>query len=39
VRAILAGEPVPAPGEQGLQVMRILDALYQSAEEGREIRL
>lgn len=39
VRAILAGEPVPAPGEQGLQVMRILDGLYKSAEEGREIRL
>lgn len=39
VRAILNGTPVPAPGEQGLQVQRILDALYRSAEEGREVHL
>ncbi len=37
VRAILAGEPNPAPGEQGLKVMRILDGLYKSAAEGREV--
>ncbi|HEX2999212.1 MAG TPA: Gfo/Idh/MocA family oxidoreductase [Armatimonadota bacterium] len=39
VKALLAGKPVPASGDQGLQVMRILDALYLSAAEGREIRL
>ena len=39
VQALLAGEPNPAPGEHGLLVQRILDALYNSAAEGREIRL
>lgn len=37
VNAILSNQPVPAPGEQGLQVMRILDALYRSAEVGHEV--
>ena len=39
VRAIRDGQPNPAPGEQGLQVMRILDALYESAATGQEVRL
>ncbi|MBI3948172.1 MAG: Gfo/Idh/MocA family oxidoreductase [Armatimonadetes bacterium] len=37
VRAILEGKPNPAPGEHGLAVQRILDALYRSAAEGREV--
>jgi predicted dehydrogenase len=40
VRAILKGEPVAAPGEHGLEVMRILDAIYASAGKGgREVRM
>ena len=36
----LAGDtPVPVPGEQGLLVTRLLDALYESAETGREVLL
>ena len=31
--------PTPAPGEQGLLVMRLLDAIYRSAAEGRPIQL
>lgn len=37
VQAIADDTPVPVPGEQGLMVTRILDALYQSAETGREV--
>ncbi|MDH7568819.1 MAG: Gfo/Idh/MocA family oxidoreductase [Armatimonadota bacterium] len=39
VRCILEGKPNPAPGEDGLRVQRILDALYRSAAEGREVRM
>jgi predicted dehydrogenase len=39
VAAIRAGTPPPAPAEQGLVVMRIIDALYRSAETGRQIDL
>ncbi|MCW3060887.1 MAG: putative dehydrogenase [Capsulimonas sp.] len=39
VQAIADGTPVLATGEQGLMVTQILDALYQSAETGREIIL
>ncbi len=39
VHSILAGRDPICPGEQGLILMRILDALYQSAEAGREVRL
>ncbi|MBW3622208.1 MAG: Gfo/Idh/MocA family oxidoreductase [Armatimonadetes bacterium] len=39
VEAIRNGTEVPVPGEQGLMVTEILDALYRSAEEGREVRL
>lgn len=38
-RAILNDTETMAPGEQGLTVMRLLDALYESAATGREIRL
>lgn len=37
--AIAAGKPSPVPAEQSLIVMTILDGLYRSAAEGREIRL
>jgi predicted dehydrogenase len=39
VQALTDGAPVPVPGEQALVVTRILDALYQSAEIGREVLL
>jgi len=39
VQAIAGDTPVPVPGEQGLLVTRILDALYLSAETGREVRM
>jgi len=39
VRALQEGTPVPVPGEQGLRVTRILDALYLSAETSREVLL
>ena len=39
VSAIVNGEPSPVPPEQSLRVARILDALYESAEAGREVRL
>lgn len=37
--AIVNGGPSPVPAEQSLTVMTILDGLYRSAAEGREIRL
>jgi predicted dehydrogenase len=37
--AIVNGRPSPVPAEQSLIVMTILDGLYRSAVEGREIRL
>jgi predicted dehydrogenase len=30
---------VPVPGEQGLMVTEIIDAIYESAEKGREVIL
>ncbi len=39
VAALLDDAPVPVPGEQGLMVTRILDALYLSSDTGREVRL
>ena len=39
VGAIRSGTPPPAPAEQGLVVMRIIDAVYRSAETGRQIDL
>jgi predicted dehydrogenase len=35
--AIVNGKPSPVPAEQSLAVLTILDALYRSAAEGREI--
>jgi predicted dehydrogenase len=37
--ALATGKPSPVPAEQSLDVITILDALYRSAEAGREIRL
>ncbi|MDN0083242.1 Gfo/Idh/MocA family oxidoreductase [Crenobacter sp. SG2305] len=37
--AILAGRPHPAPGEEGLIVMEILDAIYASARSGEPVRV
>jgi len=37
IAAIRAGAPSPAPAEQGLFIMQIIDALYRSAEAGREV--
>jgi predicted dehydrogenase len=39
VQAVIDDTPVPVPGEQGLMVTRILDAIYQSAETGKEVSL
>jgi predicted dehydrogenase len=39
VEAILTDAPHPAPGEEGLVVMRILDAIYASASRGEPVRL
>ncbi|MEY4753144.1 MAG: hypothetical protein RJA44_819 [Pseudomonadota bacterium] len=37
--AILQDQPHPAPGEEGLIVMRILDAIYESARSGQPVAL
>jgi predicted dehydrogenase len=37
--AILTGQPHPAPGEEGLTVMRLLDAIYESARSGAPVQL
>lgn len=37
--SILNDTPTPVPGEQGLMVMKILDAIYKSAEEGKEVTI
>lgn len=39
VDAILLGTPVKASAEDGIILMKILDAAYQSAKTGREVRL
>ena len=39
VQALADDMPVPVPGEQGLLVTRLLDALYESAETGHEVLL
>jgi predicted dehydrogenase len=38
-RCLLRGEEPLATGEQGLEVMRILDAIYASAASGKEVTL
>ncbi len=37
VQSLIDDTPVPVPGEQGLMVTRILDAIYASSEQGKEI--
>ena len=37
--AIISGTPHPAPGEQGLVVMEILDAVYESARTGAPVKI
>jgi hypothetical protein len=32
-------KPVFTPGEEALQITRIVDAVYESSEKGREIKL
>lgn len=39
VKAIQAGGPSPVPGEQGLTLNAIFDALYRSSETGHEERI
>jgi predicted dehydrogenase len=39
VAAIREGRPPTATVEQGLEILRILDAIYRSAETGAEVRL
>jgi predicted dehydrogenase len=37
--AVAKGKPSPVPAEQSLQVMAILDGIYRSQEEGKEVTL
>jgi predicted dehydrogenase len=37
--AILAGRPHPAPGEEGLAVTELLDAIYASARRGEPVKV
>jgi predicted dehydrogenase len=39
IAAIRNNTPVPVPGEEGLMTTTIIDAIYKSAEEGREVSL
>jgi predicted dehydrogenase len=39
VDAVVKGVPLVAPGEDGLRVQEMLDAIYRSAEEGREVQV
>lgn len=39
VDSILTGQPVECTGEQGVTLMRIIDAIYESARLGREVSL
>ena len=38
-KAIVAGAPSPVPAEQSLQVLAILDGIYRSQAEGREVSI
>ena len=38
VQSLIDDTPVAVPGEQALMVSRILDALYESSDTGREVR-
>ena len=39
VEAVRSARPVPIPGEQALVTQKIMDALYRSAEEGKEVAI
>jgi predicted dehydrogenase len=39
IQALTDGTPVPVPAEQALVVTQVLDALYHSAEIGREVQM
>ncbi|HEY3298087.1 MAG TPA: Gfo/Idh/MocA family oxidoreductase [Armatimonadota bacterium] len=39
IDAIRNGKTVPVPGEEGLMVTKIIDALYESASQGKEISM
>jgi predicted dehydrogenase len=39
VEAVREDKPVPVSGEQALQVTQIIDGIYRSAEEGREVAI
>ncbi len=39
IEAVREDKPVPVPGEDGLMVTRIIDAIYQSSDEGKEVRI
>ncbi|MHC4248640.1 MAG: Gfo/Idh/MocA family protein [Planctomycetota bacterium] len=36
---VLRGEPLVAPGTDGLAVQKMLDAIYRSSEQGREVEI
>ena len=38
VQSLITDSPVAVPGEQALMVSRILDALYESSDTGKEVR-
>jgi predicted dehydrogenase len=38
-RAVVEGLPSPVPAEQSLYVQAILDGVYRSQEEGREVKV
>jgi len=39
VHSVLHDEPVFTPGEEALQITRIIDGIYASSEKGREVKL
>ena len=39
IDCITTGIPCRSPAEDGIELMRILDAVYQSAKEGREVAI
>lgn len=39
IEAVREDKPAPVPGEDGLMVTRIIDAIYQSSDEGKEVRI
>jgi predicted dehydrogenase len=39
IEAVLKGGPSPVPGEEALITQRILDGIYKSGEEGREVEI